>query len=163
MHFNYYGSKCCISINISNLRSTGRRGSHRRQKKSHSRKYAVQTEFIVPKITANYWLVFEIEDAGSGDGLPSGLAVLTLMSVQDIKKKPAISNGFFYFLGLPWILNWGIRTRINNITIQYHALLLLVNFQDTPKNTPKIRNHRRFCGAQVTITLNKMQAHIWRI
>jgi len=38
--------------------------------------------------------IIEIEDAGSGDGLPSGLAVLTLMSVQDIKKKPAISNGF---------------------------------------------------------------------
>jgi hypothetical protein len=36
---------------------SGSCGYHRRQKKSHSRNCAVQTEFIVQQLTANYWLV----------------------------------------------------------------------------------------------------------
>jgi len=33
-------------------------------------------------------------------------------------------------------------------------------FAMTPKMPPKLKNHRRFFGAEVTIILGKMQAHI---
>ena len=59
MMVKQFQSKFSVSRISPGLTSTGSCRYHTRQKKSHSRKYAVQTEFIVPKLTASYWFAFQ--------------------------------------------------------------------------------------------------------
>ena len=64
-------------------------GYHTRQKKSHSRNCAVQTEFIDPRLTASYWLVKQCLNRQlsriDGDGLSlNGTTILEFLILQAI-------------------------------------------------------------------------------
>ena len=88
--FNYLRLQYCTFLKIRQSRSSGSCGYHTRQKKSHSRNWAVQTEFIVPKLTASYWLVKQCLNRQlsriDGGGLSlNGTTILEFLLLQAIE------------------------------------------------------------------------------